>query len=157
MPKSLRKHELASVEAPERPSIQSVKKQKLAVHLITGDEALWPRIGANMGGALVLKQHDSIDELVGSTPAGQGGVVLWDARGHSDPATVLSQLHNHSSRFAIIALDDASSAAAWAVPLQHRQIVAHVGLPISDENLNSALDGAQEEVNSRLALLGDGS
>ncbi|HEY2677580.1 MAG TPA: energy transducer TonB [Steroidobacteraceae bacterium] len=134
-----------------------MKKQKLAVHLVTDDEALWPRIGSNMSGALVLKQHDSIDELIHSAPAGQGGVVLWDARGHSDPATVLSQLHLHSSRFAIIALDNASSAAAWELALQHRQIVAQVGLPISDENLSAALDSAQEEVNSRLALLGDGS
>ncbi|HEY2145257.1 MAG TPA: energy transducer TonB [Steroidobacteraceae bacterium] len=157
MPKSLRKHELAAAEAPERPSTQAVKKQKLAVHLITGDEALWPQIGAGISGGLTLKQHDSLDELISATPAGQGGIVLWDARGHADPAAILSQLHIHSSRFAIVALDNASSAAAWALPIQHRQIVAHVGLPISDEILRAALDSAQEEVNSRLALLGDGT
>src|SRR5277367_963023 len=157
MPKSLRKHELASAEAPERPSIHAVKKQKLAVHLITDDEALWPLIGPNISGALVLKQHDSVGELISSIPAGQGGIVLWDARGSADPASVLSQLHNHSTRFAIIALDNSSSAAAWTLPVQHRQIVAHVALPISGEALIAALDGAQEEVNSRMALLGDGN
>jgi TonB family protein len=135
-----------------------VKRQKLAVHLITADESLWPQVGASISGALLLKQHDSVDDLINATPAGQGGIVLWDARGHSDPATVLSRLHTHSSRFAIIALDDASSASAWALPLQHRQIVAQVGVPITnEEKLNSALDSAQEEVNSRLTLLGDGT
>ncbi|HMD28507.1 MAG TPA: TonB family protein [Steroidobacteraceae bacterium] len=134
-----------------------MKKQKLAVHLITDDEALWPLIGPNISGALVLKQHDSVGELISSIPAGQGGIVLWDARGSADPASVLSQLHNHSTRFAIIALDNSSSAAAWTLPVQHRQIVAHVALPISGEALIAALDGAQEEVNSRMALLGDGN
>jgi TonB family protein len=157
MPKSLRKHEVAGPEAAERPSVHAVKKAKLTVHLVTDDETLWPQIGGTLDGGLILKQHDSVDELISATPSGQGGIVLWDARGNSDPASVLSKLHLHSSRFAIVALDQDSSAAAWTLPIQHRQIVAHVGLPISDEALRSALDGAREEVNSRLALLGDGS
>ncbi len=130
MPKSLRKHEVAGPEAAERPSVQAVKKPKLTVHLVTDDETLWPQIGKTLGGGLILKQHDSVDELIGATPSGQGGIVLWDARGNSDPASVLSKLHLHSSRFAIVALDEDSSAAAWTLPIQHRQIVAHVGLPI---------------------------
>jgi TonB family protein len=157
MPKSLRKHEVAGQEATESPAVHAVKRAKITVHLVTDDETLWPQIGPHVSGSLVLKQHDSVEELVAATPTGQSGIVLWDARGNSDPASVLSQLHLHSSRFAIVALDQDSSAAAWTLPIQHRQIVAHVSLPISDEALRSALEGAQEEVNSRLALLGDGS
>jgi protein TonB len=156
MPKSLRKHELAAPEA-ERPSLPSVKKQKLTVLLVTEDESLWPQIGADLKADLILKQVDSIDELIGSTPSGQAGIVLWDARNHPDPAAVLSRLHLHSSRFAIVALDNSTSANAWALPIQHRQVVAHVALPIVDSVLSSVLDSAQDEVNSRLALLGDGS
>ena len=156
MPKSLRKQELAAPEA-ERPAPQSVKKQKLIVLLVTEDDSLWPQIGADLNGGLVLKQVDSIDELTSSTPSGQAGIVLWDARNHPDPAAVLSRLHLHSSRFAIVALDDSTSADAWTLPIQHRQVVAHVGLPIVGSVLSGALDNAQEEVNSRLALLGDGS
>jgi TonB family protein len=157
MPKSLRKHELAAAEPAERPLPQAVKKQKLTVLLVTADESLWPQIGADLNGGLVLKQLDTIDELISSVPSGQAGIVLWDARNHPDPAAVLSRLHLHSSRFAIVALDDATSGSAWTLPIQHRQVVAHVGLPIEGHVLTSALDNAHEEVNSRLALLGDGS
>jgi protein TonB len=157
MPKSLRKQELAAPEAPERPALQSVKKQKLTVLLVTGDDALWPQVGADLDSALVLKQLDSIDELINSTPSGHPAIVLWDARGNAEPAAVLSRLNLHSSRFAVIALDADSSAEAWTLPIQHRQIVAHVGLPIVAGVLSGVLESAQEEVNSRLALLGDGS
>jgi protein TonB len=157
MPKSLRKHELTAPEAEELPVLQSVKKQKLPVLLVTEDESLWPQVGADLNGGLVLKQLDSVEELINSTPSGQAAIVLWDARNHPDPAAVLSRLHLHSSRFAIAALDEASSADAWTLPVQHRQIVAHVALPIVAGNLSSVLDSAHEEVNSRLALLGDGS
>src|ERR1700722_9578267 len=157
MPKSLRKHELAATEPADHPLPQAVKKQKLTVLLVTTDESLWPQIGADLNGGLVLKQLDTIDELISSVPSGQAGIVLWDARNHPDPAAVLSRLHLHSSRFAIVALDDATSGSAWTLPIQHRQIVAHVGLPIVDAVLSGALDNAHEEVNSRLALLGDGS
>jgi TonB family protein len=156
MPKSLRKHELTAPEPPDQAAVQSVKKKtKLAVLLVTGDDALWPQIGAALSADLILKQLDSIDELVGSTPSGQPAIVLWDARNHADPANVLSRLHLHSPRFAIVALDDASSADAWHVPIQHRQVVAHLALPIAADGLAQALASAHEEVNSRLALLGD--
>jgi protein TonB len=157
MPKSLRKHELAAPETAERPALQSVKKHKLTVLLVTGDDTLWPQIGADLNSGLVLKQLDSIDELINDTPSGHPAIVLWDARDHAEPAAVLSRLNLHSARFAIIALDQDSSASGWALPAQHRQIVAHVGLPIVPGILSSALDSAQEEVNSKLALLGDGS
>jgi TonB family protein len=155
MPKSLRKHELAAPDAAERPSLQSVKRQKLTVLLVTADDSLWPQVGADLNGGLVLKQLDSVDELISSMPSGQAGIVLWDARNHPDPAAILSRLHLHSSRFAIVALDDETSGDAWTLPIQHRQVVAHVGLPIVGSVLSSALDSAHEEVNSRLALLGD--
>jgi protein TonB len=157
MPKSLRKHELTAAEPAEQPLPQAVKKQKLGVMLVTADDSLWPQIGADLNAGLILKQLDSIDELISSVPSGQAGIVLWDARNHPDPAAVLSRLHLHSSRFAIVALDDATSGSAWTLPIQHRQLVAHVGLPIVDNVLSGALDNAHEEVNSRLALLGDGS
>ena len=156
MPKGLRKHELIVEELAERP-IQSVKKQKLPALLVTADEGLWPQIGADLNSGLQLKQVDSIDELTHSIPAGQAGIVLWDARHNPDPAAILSRLSLHSSRFAVVALDDALSAAAWSLPLQQRQIVAHVSLPIAADELRAALESAHEEVNSRLALLGDGS
>ncbi len=157
MPKSLRIQEVATPETVERPVLQPVKKSKLSVLLITEDDSLWPQVGADLGSGLVLKQLDSIDELINSTPSAQAAIVLWDARKHPEPAAVLSRLNMHSSRFAVVALDDAGSADAWTLPIQHRQVVAHVGLPIVASELSSALDSAREEVNSRLALLGDGS
>jgi len=157
MPKSLRIHEVATPETAERPVLQPVKKSKLSVLLVTEDDSLWPQVGADLPANLILKQLDSVDELIKSTPSAQAAIVLWDARNHPEPAAVLSRLNLHSSRFAVVALDSAGSADAWALPIQHRQVVAHVSLPIVAAELSRALEGAQEEVNSRLALLGDGS
>ncbi len=157
MPKSLRKHEVAEPEPTERPPLEAVKKQKLSVLLVTEDDELWPLIGTDLSGAFALKQLDSIDELINSTPPGQAAIVLWDARNNSDHAAVLSRLHLHSSRCAIIALDDALSAGAWTILTQQRQVVAHVAVPLTGNALAGALDSAHEEVNSRIALLGDGA
>jgi TonB family protein len=157
MPKSLRIQELATPETAERPVLQAVKKAKLSVLLVTEDDALWPQVGADLPASLIIKQLDSIDELVSSTPSGQAAIVLWDARNHPEPAAVLSRLNLHSSRFAVVALDESGSADAWTLPIQHRQVVAHVGLPIVPAELSKVLESAQEEVNSRMALLGDGS
>ncbi|HEY2684843.1 MAG TPA: TonB family protein [Steroidobacteraceae bacterium] len=142
------------MESLERPA-STAAKRKLNVLLVTGDDSLWPQIGADLSASLVLKQVDSIDELISSTPAGQEGIVLWDARNQQDPASMLSRLNMHSTRFAIVALDSPSSAGAWTLPLQHRQVVAHVALPITGSTLAKALDNAQEEVRARTALLGD--
>jgi periplasmic protein TonB len=157
MPKSLRIQEPAAPETAERPVLQSVKKSKLSILLVTEDDSLWPQVSADLATNLIPKQLDSIDELINSTPSGQAAIVLWDARNHPEPASVLSRLNLHSSRFAVVALDAAGSADAWTLPVQHRQVVVHVSLPIVADELSSALDNAQEEVNSRLALLGDGS
>ena len=157
MPKSLRIHEVATPETAERPVLQAVKKSKLSVLLVTEDDSLWPQVGADLPANLILKQLDSVEELIKSTPSAQAAIVLWDARNHPEPAAVLSRLNLHSSRFAVVALDAAGSADAWALSIQHRQVVAHVSLPIVAAELSRALEGAQEEVNSRLALLGDGS
>jgi TonB family protein len=157
MPESLRKQELDAPEQNLRPPLQSVKKQKLTVLLVTQDDSLWPQIGADLNADLVLKQLDSIDELIAVTPSGEAGIVLWDARNHPDPAAVLSRLRLHSSRFAIVALDQSASVAGWTLPIQNRQVVAHVGLPIVANDLLRALESAHKEVNSRQSLLGDGS
>jgi TonB family protein len=155
MPKGLRIQELATPETAEPPVLQPVKRAKLSVLLVTEDDALWPQVGADLSASFILKQLDSIDELITSTPTGQAAIVLWDARNHPEPAAMLSRLNVHSSRFAVVALDEAGSADAWTLPIQHRQVVAHVGLPIDAAELSGVLDKAQDEVNSRVTLLGE--
>ena len=49
-----------------------------------------------------------------------------------------------------------AARGAWTIPLQHRQIVAHVGLPITGDAMPKALELAREEVSARTALLGPG-
>jgi TonB family protein len=134
-----------------------VKRAKLSVLLITGDDMLWPQIGPHVGSDLVLKQVDSIDEMITATTSGQPAIVLWDARNQTDPAGVLSRLQLHSPRFAVVALDEASGANTWTNPIALRQVVAHVALPVAAAGLTAALESAHEEVNARVALLGDGS
>jgi len=144
-------HEFAPAPAP-RP-----RRAKLSVLLATGDDMLWPQIGSHLDPHMILKQVDTIDELLTATPAGQAAIVLWDARNQTDAAAVLSRLQLHSTRFAVVALDDPGNAHAWSNPIVLRQVVAHVGVPVQAANLRTALESAQEEVNARTALLGAGS
>ena len=125
--------------------------------LITCDDMLWPQVGSHLDPHLILKQVDSIDELLTATPAGQPAIVLWDARNQTEAAAALSRLQLHSTRFAVVALDDPGNAHAWSNPIVLRQVVAHLGVPIQPDNLRTALGSAQEEVSVRTALLGDGS
>jgi TonB family protein len=152
-----RKSESAASEPAGRTPASAAKKAKLSVLLITGDDMLWPQIGPHVGGDLILKQVDSIDELLTATTSGQPAIVLWDARNQTDAAAVLSRLQLHSPRFAVVALDEASGAHTWTNPIALRQVVAHVALPIVAASFTAALEGAHEEVNARVALLGDGS
>jgi hypothetical protein len=152
-----RKSESAASEPTARKPVPAAKKAKLSVLLISGDDTLWPQIGAHVVGDLVLKQVDSVDELLTATTSGQPAIVLWDARKETDAAGALSRLQLHSPRFAVVALDEASGANAWTNPIALRQVVAHVAVPIPAANLTAALESAREEVNARIALLGDGS
>jgi periplasmic protein TonB len=154
MPKSVQKLEPARAETAERAP-KAFKKQKFNVFLVTDDDTLWPLVGADLSGDLVLKQLDSVDELLATVPSGQPGILLWDGRGQANPTAVLSKLSLHSSRFVVVVLDANAAAGVWTLPLQHRQIVAHVGLPLSSTVLGKALENAREEIGARLALLGD--
>jgi TonB family protein len=152
-----RKSESARSDPAQRKPVTAAKRAKLPVLLISGDDALWPQIGPHVGGDLVLKQVDSIDELLTATASGQPAVVLWDARNQADSAGALSRLQLHSPRLAVVALDEASGAQTWTNPIALRQVVAHVTMPIQAAQFTAALESAQEEVNARMALLGDGS
>jgi TonB family protein len=149
-----RKDESTGPEPAGRTSAAAARKAKLSVLLITGDDMLWPQLGAHLGTDFTLKQVDSVDELLTATAPGQPAIVLWDARNQANCAGVLSRLHVHSPCFAVVVLDDASGADTWTNPIALRQIVAQVPLPIPADTFKAALAGAQEEVNARAALLG---
>jgi TonB family protein len=151
-----RKNESAAPEPTEPRSAPAPKRAKLSVLLVTSDDTLWPQVGSHLDAHLVLKQVDSIEELLTAVPAGQPAIVLWDARNQTEAAAVLSRLQLHSTRFAVVALDDPGNAHTWSNPIVLRQVVAHVGVPVQTEKLRTALDSAQEEVGVRTALLGDG-
>ena len=155
MQSATRKAESVVSEPAERRAVPEAKKTKLSVLLITADDLLWPQVGAALAKELVLKQVDSVDELLSATTAGQPAIVVWDARHQTDAAAVLSRLQLHSPRFAVVVLDEASNTSAWTNPIALRQVVAQVMVPIPATGLASALESAQEEVNARIALLGE--
>jgi TonB family protein len=148
-----RKSEATASPAAEHSAVPA-KKAKLSVLLVTGDDLLWPQIGAHLSSELLLKQVDSMDELFATTPAGQPAIVLWDARAQSDAEAVLSRLQLHSPCFAVVALDDADAGHVWTNPIANRQIIAQVAVPVAAEELQAALESAREEVHARTALLG---
>jgi TonB family protein len=144
-----------SEPAALKSSAPAGRKTKLSVLLITGDDMLWPQIGAHLSKDLILKQVDSVDELLTATQPGQAAILLWDARKQTDSAVVLSRMQLHSPRFAVIALDEAGSESAWTNPIALRQVVAQLPVPVPPGHLKTALEGALEEVNARVALLGE--
>ena len=155
MQSATRKAESAVTEMAERQSTPETKKAKLPVLLITADDLLWPQVGDGLSKELILKQVDSVDELLSATTAGSAAIVVWDARNQTDSAAVLSRLQLHSPRFAVVVLDEASNAHVWTNPIALRQVVAQVVVPIPGAGLATALANAQEEVNARVALLGE--
>jgi TonB family protein len=146
----------AAARSAERGASAPAKRQKLPVLLVTSDDSLWPQVGA-IGDRWAPRQVDSVDDLIATAEAGQSAVVLWDARGQAPAATALSRIQMHSDRYVIVVLDAADNAAAWESPLAHRQIAAQVPLPILVDALIGALERAREEIDARVALLGDGS
>lgn len=156
MQSATRKKEPGAADSAARVVSTASKRAKLAVLLVTRDDMLWPQIGGHIGNELLLKQVDSIDELLSATQPGQAAIVLWDARNQTDAAAVLSRLQLHSPRFAVVILDESGNSPAWAGPIALRQVIAHVSIPVAASSLASALDNAEEEVNARVALLGEG-
>lgn len=149
------KIEPVASEPVERRAVPEPKKAKLSVLLITADELLWPQVGAALAKELILKQVDSVDELLSATTAGQSAIVVWDARRQTDAGAVLSRMQLHSPRFAVVVLDEASNTSAWTNPIALRQVVAQVMVPLPGVALATALESAREEVNARVALLGE--
>jgi periplasmic protein TonB len=154
MSKSAAMQEAAAGAANSAPSA-APKRAKLAAFLVTGDVELWPQIGAHLPAKLNFRQLDSVGELLSNVPSDAPAVVLWDARGCAEKAAELSRIQSHSARFAMLVLDDDDSA--WASAIQHGQIVAFVPVPVDQSRLIGALGSAYEEVNARLALLGEQS
>jgi protein TonB len=145
-----------STSAPAgEESSPPAKKRKFDAYLVTLDDELWPQVGAHLTQRLNHRQIDSIEELVNATRAGEAAIVLWDARGAANQSEILARLAAHSPRFAVVALDVAESAPGWAPEVDRGQIVAHVAVPLDAERIATALAGAYEEANARLALLGE--
>ena len=155
MQSATKKIEVAATEPAARKSAPAPKRAKLSVLLVTGDDLLWPQIGSHLSADLILKQVDSLDELITATTPGQPAIVLLDARGQADAPASLSRMQLHSPRFAVVVLDDVGSAHSWTGPIALRQVVALVAVPIQTDKLVVAVENAHEEVNARVALLGD--
>jgi TonB family protein len=150
-----KKSESEALEPLARKAALPAKRAKLPVLLVTRDDQLWPQVGGNFGPDLVLKQVDTIDELISTTTSGQPAIVLMDARGQPDAAAALSRLQLHSPRFAVIALDEVGSGHTWTGAIALRQVVAQVAVPIQTDKLAQAVENAHEEVKARVALLGE--
>jgi TonB family protein len=145
-------HDYAAPIEPEGGADATPRPRRLSAYLVTADISLWTEMGG-IGDEWTAKQVDSVDELVAAVPVGEEGVVLWDARGCRDSAAVLSRIQLHSECFAVIALGDASSSAEWALPVEQRQVVAFLPLPLDGWSLTDALKRGLEEINARAALL----
>jgi len=137
------------------PAPSALRTHKDPVFLVTQDDALWPQIGPSLDREYTLKQVDTLEELQGTTRAGQEGIIVWDARDAPDRDGDLSRLQMHSERFAIIVLDAAGSTEPWDQALAQRQIVALLSLPLDAAQLLEAFENARDETHARSAVLGE--
>ncbi|MDP8985585.1 MAG: hypothetical protein M3N97_11200 [Pseudomonadota bacterium] len=128
--------------------------QRLTAMLVTGDDALWPLVGAVLGRNVVLKQIDSIDQLIGGEEPDQGGVVIWDARGASDTAAPLARVRQALPSTAVMVLDDPAMMSHWQRLVEQRLIASMAALPIAADSFNGALDLAFDEAQIRRGVLG---
>jgi len=122
--------------------------------LVTGDDALWPLVGAAIARDVVLKQLDTIDQLLGEAEPDQAGVVIWDARGESDSSAPLARLRQRLPAMAVMVLDDAAMSAQWKRLVDQRLIASMAPLPIAAESFDGALNLAFDEMQMRRGVLG---
>ena len=141
--------------APGGSSPAAAKRSKVAAFLVTADEELWPQIGAHLPAKLNFRQVDSVGELLDAAGPDSPAVVVWDARASTDKSAELSRIQSHSASFAMLVLDEDDSA--WGSAIQHGQIVSFVSVPVDQSRIIGALGAAYEEVNARVALLGERS
>jgi TonB family protein len=128
--------------------------QRRTAMLVTGDDSLWPLVGAVVARDVVLKQIDSIDQLMGEVEPDQAGVAIWDARGDSDSSAQLARLRQRLPAMAVMVLDDSATSAQWKRLVDQRLIAAMVPLPIAAEPFNRALGLAFDEMQMRRSVLG---
>ncbi len=146
----------ASEETPGATSAAAgarPKRKRQAV-LVTGDDALWPLVGAAIPGDVVLSQIDSIEQLVGTTESGHAGAVIWDARGDAEHAEHLVQLQRHSARLAVMVLDLPEMSVHWQRLAQKNHLVASAPLPFAQAAFKAALEATLDEAQVRVTLLG---
>lgn len=157
MVNAARKDHAAPANAASETGFAAKRPAKVAVYLVTQDEALWPTIGAGLEPSLVLQQVDSIDELQRVMQSGQPGIVIWDTRDEQDRLGGLSRLQLHSPGSACIAIDSAEHADDWKSALKQRRVAALLQTPIQHAPLAAAVVAARDEFLARAVLLGDGS
>jgi len=148
---------LTENDTAEAASISSVPRsnQKRIAMLVTGDDALWPLVGAAIARDVVLKQVDSIEQLLGETDPEQAGVVIWDARSGGDYTSQLLGLRQRLTRMAVMVLDDPAMSAHWKGLADQKQIAAALSMPFAADAFVSAFNLAFDEVQMRRAVLGD--
>jgi TonB family protein len=122
--------------------------------LVTGDDALWPLVGAAITRDVVLKQLDTIDQLLDEVEPDQAGVVIWDARGEGDSSAPLARLRQRLPAMAVMVLDDAATSAQWKRLVDQRLIASMAPLPIAAESFDGALNLAFDEMQMRRGVLG---
>jgi len=111
-------------------------------------------VGAAIARDVVLKQLDTIDQLLGEAEPDQAGVVIWDARGESDSSAPLARLRQRLPAMAVMVLDDAAMSAQWKRLVDQRLIASMASLPIAAESFDGALNLAFDEMQMRRGVLG---
>ncbi len=128
--------------------------QRRSAALVTADDTLWPLVGAVLARDIVLKQIDSIEQLLGDGEPDRGGVVIWDARGEGDSASQLARLRQHLPTAAVMVLDDPAMNSHWKRLADQRLIASMATLPIAGDSFSPALDRAFDEAQMRRGVLG---
>ena len=131
------------------PSAQGATR--VAVLVVTSDDALWTRITTGVPG-LDAHQFDSAAELAGAWNAARAAVVLIDARAEAGLQASVERVLTHGGALVPVAMVDEEHRTAAAALERKRTLFDHLRVPLDPGTARTVIDRAAEEALARLLL-----
>src|SRR5450432_1816117 len=124
---------------------------RVAVLVVTADDALWTRITTGIPG-LDAHQFDSAAELAGAWNAARAAVVLIDARAEAGLQASVERVLTHGGALVPVAMVDEEHRTSAAALERKRALFDHLRVPLDPGTARTVIDRAAEEALARLLL-----
>ena len=133
--------------------VTPARAPRVEIVAITGDDQLLEQIGQSLDGDSVIRHADTPDEARHVVSSSQPTVVLLDARGLDDLASVVGGLQSPDGGRIVVIFADAEASDDVARALRGSAAFAVLAIPVVPPQAAAVLEGACEEARARHALL----